>query len=193
MGSYMTKKFGCKIEGVTMVTFEIEKANKLAKLIGVCDNVRYSLMDYSNMKFSNDYFDRIYTIETLCHSNDIKKTLKEFFRVLKKGSKVAFFEYNIAKDDKFNKHELEVIDKVIYSTAADSLKDFRPNKFEKIIKDAGFKNIKVDDLTENVKPSWNRFRRFALIPYSLMKFFNLHRNFTNLMIAIEFYKLIDHN
>ena len=51
-----------------------------------------------------------------------------------------------------------------------------PYFVEKIIKDAGFKNIKVEDITENVKPSWNRLRRFALIPYSIIRFFNLHRN-----------------
>ena len=193
VSTYLAKKFGCRIEGISMVDFEIGKANELAKNIGVSDKANYYLMDYSNMKFKNSYFDRIYTIETLCHSADIKKTMREFFRVLKRGGKVAFFEYNLADDNKFTDYELDIFDKVIYSTAADSLKEFKPDRFENIIKETGFRKLEVEDITYNIKPSLNRLRRFASIPYLFVKLFNLQKSFPNLTIAVEFYKFVERN
>ena len=84
VSTYLSKKFGCKIEGITVLPFEIEKAKFLADKLKISDKIHYSLMDYSDMKFKDNYFNCIYTIETLSHSINIRKTLKEFFRVLKK-------------------------------------------------------------------------------------------------------------
>ena len=165
VSTYLAKKFGCRIEGITMVNFEIEVANKLAEEIGVSDKVNYSLMDYSNMEFENNTFDVIYTIETLCHSTDIKKTLKEFYRVLRKNGSIALFEYRITDDSKFSDYQHKLGYHVIEATAAPSLRKFRFKKFAAMVKAAGFKNVKEEDITENFEPSLNRLRKFALAPY----------------------------
>jgi ubiquinone/menaquinone biosynthesis C-methylase UbiE len=189
VSTYLAKKFGCKIEGVTVVSFEIKEAELLAKKFNIQDKVNYLFMDYSNMKFQNNYFDAIYTIESLSHSTDIKKTLKEFFRVLKKGGKIALFEYTIADNEKFSEYEKDVLNKVIYASAMDSLKGFRHDEFQNMIKEAGFKSIKVENISENVRPSLNRFRKIALIPYFFVKLFGMQKNHPNLTAAVEFYKM----
>ena len=95
---YLANKFDCDIEAIDITSMLIDEANIKARNLNV-KNVNFSLMDYSNTVFSDNYFDAIYTMETLCHSTDISKTLEEFYRLLKKGGKIALFEYTIAKDN----------------------------------------------------------------------------------------------
>jgi len=73
VSTFLAKNYGCNVEGITVVPFEVEKANARAIEWNVSEKVNYSLMDYSNTEFPDDYFDCIYTTETLSHSIDIIK------------------------------------------------------------------------------------------------------------------------
>ncbi|MBN2087269.1 methyltransferase domain-containing protein [Candidatus Peregrinibacteria bacterium] len=190
VSTFLAKNYGCKIKGITVVPFEVKKANLLAEKLKVSDKVNYSIMDYSKTKFKNNHFDSIYTTETLSHTTDIKKTLKEFFRILKKGGKVAFFEYTLAEDMDFSKSEMKILEKVAKGSAMDRLKDFRHDKFQNVLSEAGFTNIKVENISENVVPSLARLRKFALIPYYFfVKPFGLQEKFPNASAAVELYNM----
>src|ERR1035437_6899403 len=110
VSTYLAKKYGSKIFGITLVPFEVEKAKKRAKNLNIQDKTRYQLMDYSATNFSANYFDAIYTTETLSHSPDIYKTLCEFLRILKPNGKITFFEYTLAPDEKFSEREKKMLD-----------------------------------------------------------------------------------
>ena len=185
----MAKKFACKIDGITILPFEIEKAKVNAVKNNISDLVNFYLMDYSDMKFENNTFDAIYTIESLSHSTDIRKTLSEFFRALKNGCKIALFEYTIAEDEKFSDREMDLLNKIISGSAMDGLKDFRHNKFQDIIQSVGFCNVRVEDITKNVEPSLRRLQRYALVPYFFVKLMGSQEKHTNRTAAVEFYKM----
>ncbi len=190
VSAYLAKKFGCRIEGITVLPFEVERANSLAKKLNIEDKVNYSVMDYNKTKFKSNFFDCIYTTETLSHSINIRETLKEFFRILKKGGRAAFFEYTIAEDRDFSKPEMRILEKVARASAMDGLKDFRHGKFQNILSSSGFLNIKVEDISENVGPSLARLRKFLIFPYYLfVKPFGLQEKFPNAAAAVEFYKM----
>ncbi|MFH1528418.1 MAG: methyltransferase domain-containing protein [Bacteroidota bacterium] len=189
---YLAEKYGCKIKGVEVVSFEVTVAKNRAEKHGVSDKASYSLMNYSKMNFKNGFFDCIYTMETLSHSIDITKTLKEFFRVLKKRGRVVFFEYTLAKDKDFSKSEMKILERVAKGSAMDRLKDFRHNKFQNVLSEAGFTNVKVEDISENVGPSLARLRKFMIIPYYLfVKPFGLQEKFPNASAAVEFYNMAE--
>lgn len=192
VSTFLAKRYCCRLYGITVVPFEVKKANLLAEKMSVSDKVNYSLMDYSKTKFSNNYFDCIYTTETLSHSTNIRKTLKEFFRVLNKGGRIAFFEYTISEDSDFSKSEMKILEKVAKGSAMDSLKAFRHDKFQKVLSKAGFTNVDVEDISENARPSLLRLRKFAIIPYYLfVKPFDLQEKFPNVSAAVEFYKMAE--
>ena len=119
VSTYLAQKYGCRIEGITVVPFETNKASLLAKKLGVAGSVSYSLMDYNKTRFHDCHFDGIYTTETLCHSVDIRKTLREFYRILKKGGSIALFEYTLAEDAEFSGYEKEMIRRVAKGSAMD--------------------------------------------------------------------------
>jgi len=192
VSAFLAKKYGCKIEGITVVPFEVKKANLLVKKLNVSDKVNYSIMDYSKTKFDNNHFDCIYTTETLSHSTNIRKTLKEFSRILKKDGRVAFFEYTLAEDKDFSKSEMRILEKVAKGSAMDSLKDFRHDKFQNVLSEAGFTNVKVDNISENTGPSLVRLRKFMIVSYYLfVKPFGLQEKFPNASAAVEFYKMAE--
>ena len=128
----------------------------------------------------------------MSHSTDIKKTLGEFFRILKKDGRVAFFEYTLAEDKAFSKSEMKILEKVIRSSAMDGLKDFRHDKFQNVLLESGFTNVKTEDISENVGPSLDRLRKFARIPYYfIVKPFGLQGKFPNVSSAVELYKMAE--
>ena len=190
VATYLSNKFGCHIEAIDITPMLVEEARTKTRNLNV-QNVNFSLMDYSHMNFSNNYFDAIYTLETLCHSADVSKTLKEFYRVLKKGGKVALFEYTIAEDDEFSTHETDMLRKVIKGTATEGLFKFRHGKFQNLLMEVGFKNVEVSNITENILPSLNRLRKYLLIPYIFVKMSNSHEKNPNPTIAVEWYKLME--
>ncbi len=146
-------------------------------------------MDYSETAFSNNFFDKVYTTESLSHSPDVIKTLKEFFRILKPGGRIALFEYTIAPDDKFSPHEKKMLDAVIGGSAMLGLKQFRHDQFPSVLRAAGFKNIETQDITTKVGPSFGRLHRLGKIPYLIVRALNAQKLFPNLTASYEYYKM----
>lgn len=189
VANYLANKYGCSIEAIDITSMLVEEARAKAGSLSL-QNVNFSLMDYSNMGFSDDYFDAIYTLETLCHSADVSKALKEVHRVLKKGGKIALFEYTIAEDNKFSAHEMDMLRKVIKGTATEGLFSFRHGEFQNLMKEGGFRKLETTDITQNVLPSLNRLRKYLLMPYIFVKITNSYEKYPDPTIAVEWYKLM---
>jgi sterol 24-C-methyltransferase len=191
VSAYLAKKYGSKVVGITIVPFEVKKAEDKAKEVGVQNKTQYFLMDYLATTFADNFFDAIYTIETLSHSPDVSKTLKEFFRVLKPGGKIALFEYTIASDNLFSKHEKEMLDFIISNSAMMGLKSFRHDNFPGVIMDAGFQKVTEQNITKNVFPSFSRLHKFTIWPYKFIRFFGLQKKFINTTAGYECYKMAE--
>ncbi len=191
VSTYLAKKYDVKIFGITIVPFEVKKARALALKTDVTDKTQYELRDYSETNFPSNYFDAIYTTETLSHSPDIFKTLKEFLRILKPGGKIALFEYTIAPDKKFSQREKQMLDLVIEGSAMSGLKDFRHDEFKKVIQSAEFENVKEQDISKNIHPSFYRLHKISILPYKIIKIFGLQRSFINITAGYEYYKMAE--
>ncbi len=174
-----------------MVDFEVEKSKAKARQLGVFDLTDYQLMDYSHTSFPDNYFDAIYTTETLSHSPDIRQTLREFLRILKPKGKIALFEYTIAPDSDFSEYERKILDLVIEGSAMMGLKDFRHNQFTEVIKEVGFENVEEENISENMRPSFYRLHKLSIWPYRFIKLFGLQKFFINTTAGYEFYKMAD--
>jgi cyclopropane fatty-acyl-phospholipid synthase-like methyltransferase len=191
VSTYLAKKYNSRVFGITIVPFEVKRAEKLANELSVQDKTDYQVMDYSKTNFSDNFFDAIYTNETLSHSPDIRITLKEFFRVLKPGGKIALFEYTLAPDEQFDSWERKMLDLVIEGSAMMGLKDFRHDQFTKVLKNTGFVNVNEQNISEHVRPSFYRLHNFSKLPYRIIKLFGLQRFFINTTAGYEYYKMAD--
>lgn len=167
VASYLARKTGCRIDGITVLDFEVPKAQARAKAAGVDGQTRFQLMDYSATSFADATFDAVYTTETLSHSPDIRQTLRELHRVLRPGGRVAFFEYSVADTEAFTPREWALFERVARGSAMVGLHEFRNDRFHKVMEAAGFGDVQTEDITANMLPSLARLQRFALLPYYL--------------------------
>lgn len=82
----------CEIIGVDLSSGQIAKARKK----NIYFNLKFSIMEANELKFSNDYFDHI-VISAALHEMDINQrlnVLSEIHRVLKKGGIFLIFEHH---------------------------------------------------------------------------------------------------
>jgi len=188
VSTYLAKHYGCSVDGITMVNFEIAESEKRALKMGIKDKVKYHLMDWTSMSFKDKSFDRVYTTETLSHTYDMRKMLLEFYRVLKDHGRIAFFEYSLADDKKWTQQEMEVLDDVIYGSAMSGLKMIRHGQFEKLLREAGFKDLETENISLNVGPFLKHYRKKYMVPlaYFFIKHLGLRRQSPNITSAAEF-------
>lgn len=186
---YLAKRYGCHMTGIDIVDFELKMAKKRAEQLNLKEKINFYLKDYSSTKFPDNHFDKVFTLETLVHSPDFKKTLKEFYRVLKHKGRLALFEYTISPLKEFNDHDQKMFDILNTGSAMMSLNKMFHKTFKNDVAKAGFKIISDINITDFVIPSWKRFYKYAKIPYLFIKFFNLQKYFINTTAGVEFYKL----
>ncbi len=91
-GCGATLRQGCKLNsssnftGVTLSKWQVEKGMSLMNQEGINNGV-LETQDYHKLNFANTSFNGAYALESICHSNNRLKVLKEVSRVLKPQSK----------------------------------------------------------------------------------------------------------
>lgn len=195
---YLAKNCHCNSVGISVTPFEIEKAKALAKKERAEKQSSFYLMDYTRTDFPADYFDSVYTLESLVHAYDLEKTLRELKRILKPGKKIAFFEYSMAPDDKIYKFMKKtgrsdikaVFAEVIDKGAMYGLNKLKNNELPKILAKTGFTRIREDNILKNVLPSMRKLHNLARLPFIFVKLFRLKKYFFNTWVAAEFFPIL---
>ena len=66
------------------------------------------------MEFADNSFDAAFAIEATCHSDEIGRVYGEVFRVLKPGSRFAFYEWILTdKYDPNNRNHVKIKDVIL--------------------------------------------------------------------------------
>ncbi len=163
---YMAKKNEkALLYGITITPWQIEFGTQLNKKAELHNRISIIKSDFANTPFANDSADSAFAIESSCYAkgDDKKDLIKETYRVLKPGGRFVL-------TDGFRKHNNPLpkwLDKIyrknLEGWALNDLGEI--NLFIKAMEDVGFKNIKVEDISWKVAPS------FMHIPRTVFKFF----------------------
>lgn len=175
---YLAKKYNFNVVGVDLLDWAIKKAKENASYENVQNKVDFKVMDYTDLKFPDKKFDGVYTMETLVHVPDYRKALRQFYRILKPKGRLVLFEYSMSpkKDIPDN---LEPYLMLIEESGMHSLPYFVHGSFPQLLEKAGFKNVKVEDITLRIMPMLKYFHFLARFPYKIIKLFNLQKHFVN--------------
>jgi len=182
---YLANKFNIKGVGIDILDFNIRRANKKKIKFGISNQVKFQVMDYADTNFGDQTFDAIITMESLVHTPDYKKALKEFHRILKPGGKWGLLEYTIAPVDKFPLDLRPLMNIIIQRSGMHSLPYFLHGKLTEILKDSRFSVVSEENVTANVVPMFRKTYPWVCLPYKLVKTLKLQKHFVNIVSAAE--------
>ncbi|MDX1608406.1 MAG: methyltransferase domain-containing protein [Candidatus Spechtbacterales bacterium] len=184
---YLSKKYGFEMYGIDLLKESIKKAKLNSRKAGT--DVKFEVGDYSRTSFPDNYFDAVYTLETLVHSPDYRETLREFYRVLKPGGILFLVEYTLKPFDDWDKKSKEVMQKIIEGSSMHALPSFIHGEFKNILNNAGFIEAQVENNTQRIIPMTKRFKNWAIIPYQLIKAWGVEKKFINTTWGANHYDL----
>lgn len=180
VASYMAEKHGLHVTGIDVTPVHVQDAQKVIKSRSLQEQVTVQMGDYHDLStFGDTSFDGIYTMETFVHADDPIKVLSNFHRLLKPNGVLVLHEADFHWDSELLQEVLRL------SHCENTLKD---GSYEEMLVKTGFKDITVEDLTDNVLPLWRLFGIIGAVPYDVLKLFGLHTRFTNVMAGVEAYR-----
>ncbi|KAG9235580.1 S-adenosyl-L-methionine-dependent methyltransferase [Amylocarpus encephaloides] len=177
---------GLRVTGIDIIDHHIKKATRNIQNRGWQHAVTVQKMDYHHLDaLEENSFDGVYTCETFVHAIDPEVVLGQFYKVMKPGGVVAFYEYdhaNLSSAPKNLKDDWEDINKFA-SMPTHAM--FDQGVLESMLEKAGFVNIVVQDLTPNIKPMIIFFYLLAFIPSLIVRLFGLQRHFINTLAGVS--------
>lgn len=179
---YMAER-GLKVTAIELLDLHVAKAKTNIKSRNVEGKIEVFQMSYENLKFADETFSGVYTMETLVHAGDPNQAMREFYRVLKPGGVVTHFEYE---------HELNTqhpssspFARVNFYSAMPAFQQFSIGTVQKKLEGAGFQDVEVKDVSQNVLPILRLFFILAYLPYVFIQLLGLEGRFVNTMAAVE--------
>lgn len=155
---FLAKKFGCKMIGITLSKKQVETATKNAERSGVANLTEFFVMDFENTTFSDEKFDVVWAIESVCYANSKKKFLESINRILKPSGRLIIADGFAVKKD-YNDNEKDIIQKCLSGWGVNFLETAR--NFEIFLAQNGFHHISFTDITKNIMPSSKRLYQYS--------------------------------
>jgi ubiquinone/menaquinone biosynthesis C-methylase UbiE len=152
--SFVKKYPGKKIKGITIVEWQIKKAEELNKAAGVDSQIELVLGDYTRTDFPADSADGVYALESSCHCPELDKAdfIREMLRVLKPGKKFVIVDGFIKRrPEKFRGLLKYCYTQICKGWALPSFPHVELMK--DAIKEYGGEDIRVKDLSYRMAPS----------------------------------------
>ncbi|ATY59712.1 Methyltransferase type 11 [Cordyceps militaris] len=174
---------GLQMTGIDITDHHLEKARRnIAKSAPLSSRVSIQKMDYHDLQtFEPGSFDGAFTMETLVHADDAAKVAAELYRVLRPGGHIVLneYDYNFSSEDEIGPEFAKAMRQMSAHGAMPTWDVARKGYFERLLADAGFVDVQVQDYSENVRPMLRLFWLLALIPNFFIQLLGLQRYFIN--------------
>jgi ubiquinone/menaquinone biosynthesis C-methylase UbiE len=156
--SFLAQKNGASsFFGIDISNKHLNYAKKKAEDL---NNLNFTSGDFHSINFDDATFDIVFELESVCHSDDPDRLLKEVHRVLQPGGKFILYEGFRAKDFKSlsstQKKSAALIEKTMAVNHFDAISEWL-----EIAEANGFSISQNDDISTAIMPTLIRLHRFA--------------------------------
>lgn len=147
---WLAENFNVKVEGITLVPHQVQKAKKLAAKKQLESQVRFSEQDYCNTEFKDESFSLIWACESSCHAFDKKKFYEEAYRLLKPGGRLVCADY-IRTDRPLSEEGEALLHSWLDGWSINDIDTYAEH--EQNVQSTGFSYFKLEDITKFTEPS----------------------------------------
>lgn len=144
---WLIKNKGAEGVGMSVTPSDINRANLIADQEHLEDKAKFIIGDYRKTGLKDSSFDVVWAIESVCHAEDKYDFIKEAYRLLKPGGRLAVSDGFLSRDDLPIEHKQQVQDWVegwaVPNLASVAL-------FKDDLERSGFTTIKFEDKSKNV-------------------------------------------
>ena len=131
----------CRVTGVDINELGVANATRLAEARGIADQVRFQTVDANSaLPFLPATFDAVVSNDAMCHIGNRLGALRDWYRVLRPGGRILFTDALVVTG-------LVSHDEVAARSAIGFYLFAPPGENERLLAQAGFTLLQVDDLT----------------------------------------------
>jgi MPBQ/MSBQ methyltransferase len=154
-----------KITGITISDFQIKKGLSLISKENLYNQVSVLKDNFENLHYPDNYFTHAYALESACHAggSDKEKFIAEMARVLQPGGRFCMADGFIKHNKKLPRFFLFLYRKILRYWALPCFGNIQ--KVEKKLKEHGFTDITIREISLNIAPS------VGYVPWVSLKFF----------------------
>ncbi|KAH7408118.1 S-adenosyl-L-methionine-dependent methyltransferase [Phaeosphaeria sp. MPI-PUGE-AT-0046c] len=189
VSEYMARQ-GLHVTAIDIVPRHIGLTEKTKSLLSeekdVQGTIEVQLMDYHHLEAlgTGSTFEGIYTIEALVHATDPMAVLSGFMRQLKPGGRIVMHEYE---------HDIPEADRSAIKIVNDGFsmpmhEISRPGVMKEMLERAGFRDIEMRDLSQNVRPMTRMNYAISIVPYILLKPLGLVKHSLNAVAGVQLHR-----
>jgi tocopherol O-methyltransferase len=156
--SFWLASQGNQVTGISISQKQVDYANKVAKKRKLTGSAKFELANFCQTPYADGSFDVIWGLESICYAMDKSLFLKEAYRLLRKGGQLIMCDAFLLKSS-FTDPEWQTVSDFLKGWVLPNLA--KRKDFQQMINQAGFKDITIEDISQQILPSSSYMRDVA--------------------------------
>lgn len=167
-GIYVAETTGAAVEGITLSEVQLKIARRRASKSPAARLLNFSKQDFIKTNFRANTFSKVFGIESICYAYRKIDFLKEAYRIMKPGGKIAVVDFFLNRDN-LDAQEMKIYANTLRGWALSNLST--AEGFQQLLGQAGFEHIAFHNMLDHIRKSSEiiYFQKLFLWPIDYLK------------------------
>lgn len=173
---WLARERGARCTGITLERHQARIAAMMARKRGVAEATGFARADFGQLPFPEASFDVVWAVESVCHAADKAAFLRAAYRALAPGGRLVVSDF-FRSSSILPKESEQKLQEWVSQWMVPDLATL--DGFAAQASDAGFADVRPNDITHNIRPAARRLYRTGLwtAPFAgLFRLIGLHND-----------------